>query len=209
MVRAKNIWLTCLLALSSFVLKAQDPISIKADTTGAKVSRIDTLKPAYVNIGKIEARRAIIRSAIIPGWGQAGNGLTFYRGVKIAAIYTGATLLTLSYIDNNNNYKIFLKELRDRQANGGKAVIGSEYYTVQTAGITTAKDTYRRNREVVIFSLIGLYGVQVVEAYVDARLKYFDIGDDLAFSIKPSIVNSGTMFGYQSYVPAVKVSFKL
>jgi hypothetical protein len=206
---ARKIWLVCLLALTSFAVKAQDPITIKTDSTGAKVSRIDTLKPVYVNRGKIEAKRAIIRSAIIPGWGQFGNGLTFYRGVKIAAIYTGATLLTLSYIDNNNNYRSFLKELRDRQANGGKAVIGSEYYRVQTAGITAAKDTYRRNREVIIFSLIGLYGIQVVEAYVDARLKYFDIGDDLAIHIKPSIINSGTMFGYQSYVPAVKVSFKL
>jgi len=205
----RKIWLICLLALTSFVVSAQDPVAIKTDTTGAKTSRIDTLKPAYVNIGKIEARRAILRSAIIPGWGQLGNGLTFYRGVKIAAIYTGATLLTLSYIDNTKNYKDFLKELRDRQANGGKAVIGSKYYDVQTTGITTAKDTYRRNREVVIFSLIGLYGIQVVEAYVDARLKYFDIGDDLAFSIKPSIINSGSMFGYQSYVPGVKVSFKL
>jgi hypothetical protein len=206
---ARKIWLVCLLALTSFAVKAQDPITIKTDSTGAKVSRIDTLKPVYVNRGKIEAKRAIIRSAIIPGWGQFGNGLTFYRGVKIAAIYTGATLLTLSYIDNNNNYRSFLKELRDRQANGGKAVIGSEYYGVQTAGITAAKDTYRRNREVVIFSLVGLYGIQVVEAYVDARLKYFDIGEDLAIHIKPSIINSGTMFGYQSYVPAVKISFKL
>ena len=206
---ARKIWFIAVLVLTSFVVKAQDPITIKADSSGAQVTRVDTLESTYVNVGKVAARKAILRSAIIPGWGQFGNGLNLYRGVKIAAIYTGATILTLSYIDNNNKYKEFLAELRDRQANGGKPVIGSPYYDVQTAGLTSAKDTYRRNREVVIFSLIGLYGIQVVEAYVDARLKYFDIGDDLSVRIKPSIVNSGTLFGYQSYVPALKVSFKL
>ncbi len=206
---ARNIWFIAVLVLASLAVKAQDPITIKADSSGAKVARVDTLKSTYVNIGKVAARKAILRSAIIPGWGQFGNGLNIYRGIKIAAIYTGATVLTLSYIDNNNKYKEFLAELRDRQANGGKPVIGSPYYDVQTSGLTSAKDTYRRNREVVIFSLIGLYGIQVVEAYVDARLKYFDIGDDLSVHIKPSVINSGTRFGYQSYVPALKVSFKL
>ena len=206
---SRQIWLILVLALASFTVKAQDPITIKADSTGSKVARVDTLKSNYVNVGKVAARRAIIRSAIIPGWGQFGNGLNVYRGVKIAAIYTGATLLTLSYIDNNNKYNEFLAELRDRQANGGNSVIGSPYINVQTAGLTAAKDTFRRNREVVIFSMIGLYGIQVVEAYVDARLKYFDVGDDLAIRIKPSVISSGTMLGYQSFVPAIKVSFKL
>lgn len=205
----RQIWLICFLVLASFTVKAQDPITIKADSTGAKVARVDTLKSNYVNVGKVAARRAIIRSAIIPGWGQFGNGLNVYRGIKIAAIYTGATLLTMSYIDNNNKYNEFLAELRDRQANGGRSVVGSPYFDVQTAGLTAAKDTYRRNREVVIFSMIGLYGLQVVEAYVDARLKYFDVGDDLAIRIKPSVISSGTMLGYQSFVPAIKVSFKL
>lgn len=205
----RQIWLICFLVLASFTVKAQDPITIKADSTGAKVARVDTLKSNYVNVGKVAARRAIIRSAIIPGWGQFGNGLNVYRGIKIAAIYTGATLLTMSYIDNNNKYNEFLAELRDRQANGGRSVVGSPYFDVQTAGLTAAKDTYRRNREVVIFSMIGLYGIQVVEAYVDARLKYFDVGDDLAIRIKPSVISSGTMLGYQSFVPAIKVSFKL
>jgi len=205
----RQIWLICFLVLASFTVKAQDPITIKADSTGAKVARVDTLKSNYVNVGKVAARRAIIRSAIIPGWGQFGNGLNVYRGIKIAAIYTGATLLTMSYIDNNNKYNEFLAELRDRQANGGRSVVGSPYFDVKTAGLTAAKDTYRRNREVVIFSMIGLYGIQVVEAYVDARLKYFDVGDDLAIRIKPSVISSGTMLGYQSFVPAIKVSFKL
>jgi hypothetical protein len=204
------VLVTIALWLASLGVKAQQPITIKKDSTGHAVARVDTLasKSTYVNVGKIAAHKAIIRSLIIPGWGQFTNGLNLYRGAKIAAIYTGATLLTLSFRDNNKQYHIYLKELTDRQANGNRPVVGSPYFSItDNTGIITAKDTYRRNKEVIIFSMIGLYGIQVIEAYVDARLKYFDIGNDLTFS--PTILNSNTMYGYNANVPGIKLTLKL
>ena len=195
----------------AFSAQAQEAVLMKKDSTGTRLEKVDTLKSTYINPGKVAARKAIFRSMIIPGWGQYGNGINLYRGIKIAAIYTGGTILALSYISNNKQYHIYLKELRDRQANGGKPVIGSPYYGVSgTTGIAAAKDTYRRNKDVIVFSLVGVYAIQVIEAYVDARLNYFDVGDDLGFSIKPGIINSNTMFGYQSsFAPAIKLSFRL
>jgi hypothetical protein len=206
----KAVLVTITLWLASLGVRAQQPITIKKDSTGRSVARVDTLgsKSTYVNVGKIAARKAIIRSLIIPGWGQYSNGLNLYRGVKIAAIYTGATLLTLSFMDNNKQYHIYLKELTDRQANGNRPVIGSPYFSItDNTGIITAKDTYRRNKEIIIFSMIGLYGIQVIEAYVDARLKYFDIGNDLAFS--PTVITSNPMYGYNVNVPGIKLTLKL
>jgi hypothetical protein len=196
--------------LASLSASAQQPITIKKDSTGKSVARVDTLasKSTYVNVGKIAARKAIMRSLIIPGWGQYSNGLNLYRGVKIAAIYTGATLLTLSFMDNNKQYHIYLKELTDRQANGNRPVVGSPYFSItDNTGIITAKDTYRRNKEVIIFSMVALYGIQVIEAYVDARLKYFDINNDLTFS--PTIINSGAMYGFNANAPGIKLTLKL
>jgi len=201
---------TVLLWFASLGARAQQPITIKKDSTGQSVARVDTLKSksTYVNVGKIAAHKAIIRSLIIPGWGQYSNGLNVYRAVKIAAIYTGATMLTLSFIDNNKQYHIYLKELRDRQANGNRPVVGSPYFTItDNTGIISAKDTYRRNKEVIIFSMLGLYGIQVIEAYVDARLKYFDINNDLTLS--PTIINSNGMYGFNANVPGIKLSLKL
>jgi hypothetical protein len=206
----KIFGVTVLLWLASFAAKAQQPITIKKDSTGRSAATVDTLKSktTYVNVGKIAAHKAIIRSLIIPGWGQYSNGLNIYRGLKIAAIYTGATLLTLSFIDNNKQYHIWLKELTDRQANGNRPVIGSPYFSIKdNTGIIAAKDTYRRNKEVIILSMVGLYGIQVIEAYVDARLKYFDITNNLA--IGPTVINSNTMFGYNANVPGIRVSLKL
>lgn len=204
------LWVAVVLLLASFGVKAQQPITIKKDSTGQSVARVDTLKSTvkYVNVGKAAAKKAILRSLVIPGWGQYSNGLNLYRGVKIAAIYTGATLLTLSFIDNNNQYHIYLKELRDRQANGGRPVVGSPYFGItESTGIIAAKDTYRRNKEVIIFSMVALYGIQVVEAYVDARLKYFDVGNDLTLS--PTIIKSDMMYGFNSNIPGIKLLLKL
>lgn len=194
------------------VAKAQKENTLRKDTTTKPAPRVDTLKYTYVNVGKIEARKSAIRSMMVPGWGQISNGITVYRLAKVAAIYTGATLLTLSFIDNNSNYKIFLNELTYRQANGDRSPAGSIYASYPTSGLILAKDTYRRNREVIIFSFIALYGVNIIEAYIDARLKYFDVGEDLSFKITPATVPVMGTYGYAGNahpMPALKLSLRL
>jgi hypothetical protein len=166
---SKSLLLLVFLIFSIIAAKAQDKIIVKGDSL-KKVP--DTAK--YVNLGKIAAKKAVYRSMIIPGWGQVGNGLNVYRGLKVGAIYAGGTMLVLSYFDNTRMYKAYLHELQYRLENNGISEPGSPYAKAQTSALTTAKDTYRRNREVVIFSLVGVYAINVIDAYVDARLKYFD-----------------------------------
>lgn len=178
----------------------------KLDTL--KSARTDTLKPKYINMGKIQGRRAALSSTILPGLGQIRNGVTFYRLLKVAGIYTGGTLLTLSYIDNSKKYKDFLKELDDRVKNGGVPDPRSPYAAYPDAGLLAAKDNARRNREVVIFSMAGLYLLNIIEAYIDARLKYFDVGE-VTFKVKPSLLNTGTMYGFSPVAPGLKITIAL
>ncbi|WP_432709427.1 DUF5683 domain-containing protein [Pedobacter sp.] len=193
------------LFFAALVAKGQEPMPIKKDSTSGK---IDTLKPAYINPGKVAGRRAAIRSAILPGLGQIGNGVTVYRIAKVAAIYTGATLLTLSYIDNNKEYHKYLEELQYR-VNNGVPTPGGPLEPYPTEGLIRAKDTYARNRWVIIFSFGALYAVNIIEAYVDARLKYFDVGDDLSLKFSPSLnMNSGTLYGYAGAAPGVKLTLR-
>ena len=203
------------LLFSAFVANAQVkpvPATIRLDTA-AKLDTLrsattDTLKPKYVNMGKIQGRRAALSSAMLPGLGQIRNGVTFYRLLKVAGIYTGGTSLTLSYIDNNNKYKEFLKELSDRAAVGGKIDPNSKYAAYPSPNLVSAKDNARRNREVVIFSMAGLYLLNIVEAFIDARLKYFDVGD-VTFKVKPSLLNTGTMYGFSPVTPGLKITLAL
>jgi len=201
----KVLLLSVLLFIAALSASGQDKFTVKGDSLKRTPVKTDT---GYVNLGKIAGRRAAIRSAIIPGWGQYGNGLTIYRGIKIAAIYTGGTLLAISYIQNNQKYHEYLAELQYRALNG-QSPGGSPLFNIGTQGLLTAKDIYRRNREVVIFSFIGLYAVNIIEAYVDARLSYFDIGENLAIKISPTVIGSNTMYGYNAFTPGLKIAFRL
>jgi hypothetical protein len=206
-------------------VNAQNPVSpTKQDTT----AKLDTIAPAkYVNQGKIAGKKAVYRSLMFPGLGQLYNyglvvddvkngrtegkriGQKIYLIGKIGAIYAGGTLLVMSYIDNNNNYKRFLRELQYRQANGGTADPNNgltQYPNVDA--LTVAKNIYRRNREVVLISLVGLYGLNVLDAYVTARLKYFNVDESLSIKLSPSIINTNTMYGF-NVAPALKLTLKL
>jgi hypothetical protein len=199
------------ITLTSAVAFGQEPITVQKDSSGKASAKVDTLEAKYVNIGKIEARRSMIRSAMIPGWGQISNGITVYRIAKVAAIYTGGTLLAMSFIQNNRDYKETLRELQYRQVNNDRPNPSPDniYIEASTPQLTQAKEIFRRNKEVVIFSFVALYGVNVIEAYIDARLKYFDINNELAMKISPGAISSGSMYGYSSFTPAIKLSFKL
>lgn len=221
---SKAFLLSGLLFVASIAANAQEVTPIKQDSAVVKPvkNKVDTLKPKYVNPGKIAGRQAMIRSAIVPGLGQIRSGFNLYRGLKVAGIYTGAALLTISYIDNNNYYHIFLKELQQREVEqlhlanpNNPAFPAGEldpiYAGYSDANLITAKDTYRRNKDVILFSFVGLYLLNVVDAYVDARLKYFDVGD-VSVKVTPTMMNNSgifggnTMYGLILPAPGVKVA---
>ena len=190
------------------------------EKTGKK-SKVDTLKSGYVNLGKIAGRQAIIRSLIVPGWGQLYNIKLLNDGYgpranknhvlqkaytfgKIGAIYGGFTALTIAYISARKNYKLYLKELQYRFDNNAPfdpdGPFGARY---STAGITTGKNTYKRNSQIVIFSYGLIYIANVLDAYVAARLHFFNVDDNLAFNISPTLQNMPTIYT-NNYIPSLK-----
>ena len=50
------------------------------------------------------------------------------------------------------------------------------------------KDFYRRNRDLCIISMIGVYLLAMVDAYVDASLSQFDISPNLTMQVAPAII---------------------
>lgn len=208
--------------------------SVRAQDTLKKSNRlasekIDTIKPSgYVNQGKIAAHKAVMRSLIFPGLGQVYNyglvvkdvqsgavdgkrvGQKIYIIGKITAIYAGGALLFKSYLDNRHKYKLFLSELQYRKLNNNKPSPdnGLEQYT-NTNALVVAKDIYKRNSQVVLISLAGLYGLNVLDAYVTSRLKYFNVDETLSLKISPSLINTNAMYGFSAPAPAIKFTFKL
>ncbi|RYG07134.1 MAG: hypothetical protein EOO07_27970 [Chitinophagaceae bacterium] len=204
-------------------VKGQSPVNEKSTET--QKGKSDS---GYVNRGKIAGAIAAKRSLILPGLGQVYNyglivddietGRLKTKGFgkklaiigKIGGIYVAGTMLTLSYIENNKNYHLFLKELQYRQANNGQPdPNGSLAGYKDTQSLYTGKAIYKNNREVVLIFLGLTYGVNVIDAYVTARLNYLNIERTLGFKIRPSVMNSNTMYGYNSFTPALTLTLKL
>ncbi len=173
--------LLIILTIFSCAAFAQQP-TLVLDTTakainGAKpISRKEILpvKPAV----------AIRRSAILPGWGQVTNKSYW----KVPVVY--AALGTTGYIFFRN-----LKQFRDARDAYKLAtdndvtndyLIKQPYFTVKDnpGRIKTFRDQVRQNIDYAALVFIVFWGLNVVDAAVDAHLKNFDVSDDLSFHIK-------------------------
>ena len=57
--------------------------------------------------------------------------------------------------------------------------------------LQSRKNFYRRNRDLCIICMVGVYFLAMIDAYVDASLSHFDISPDLSMDIAPAIMRDG------------------
>ena len=53
--------------------------------------------------------------------------------------------------------------------------------------LQSRKNFYRRNRDLCIIAMVGVYLVAMVDAYVDASLSHFDISPELSMDVAPAV----------------------
>lgn len=173
-------------------LKAQ---LVEADTIAA-VEEIQDVDTAVVH----SPRKATIYSAILPGLGQAYNKKYW----KIPLIYIGFGTIGYFVHWNNDKYQLFktgYQHLTDDNPDTQdylkiEAVRRNNYNLDDPnqlnnlkTGLVRQQDYFRRNRDLLIISAIGFYGLNIIDASVDAHLFDFDISDDLTMNWSPSLVN--------------------
>ncbi len=54
--------------------------------------------------------------------------------------------------------------------------------------LKSRKNFYRRNRDLCVICMIGVYLLAMVDAYVDASLAHFDISPDLTVDVMPAVM---------------------
>lgn len=130
-------------------------------------------------------RIATYRSAILPGWGQ----LTNKKYWKIPIVYAALGTTTVIFFRNTKQYR----EARDAYTNATDGIPGNDfeipqpYYSVkdQPERIKTFRNQVRQNIDYTVLFFILFWGLNVVDATVDAHLKTFDVSDDLSLQIRP------------------------
>jgi len=168
-----------------------------ADTT-AVVAAADTTGPTYAGVDLKTPKKAMIRSIILPGLGQAYNKQYW----KIPVVYAGFGALIYAASYNADLYYTYRKAYREK-------IDGLPVYPNTTpATLRQARDNARKNMELSYIALVGVYGLNVLDAFVSAHLKTFEISDDIGLRIKPDL--QWQMIGMKSQpVGGIAFSFNL
>ena len=142
-------------------------------------------------------KKATLYSTFLPGLGQAYNKKYW----KIPLIYAGFGTIGYFIHWNNDNYKIMRQAYSDLtdgndETRSYEDLEAAQYYDLDNptdfnnfkTGLDKQRSYYRRNRDLLIISIIGFYGLNIIDASVDAHLFNFDISDDLTFQWVPGPV---------------------
>lgn len=168
-----------------------------------KVVGKDTIKV----VPKHDPRKATLRSAILPGWGQAYNREYW----KIPLVYGVIGVPVGFYFYNNSWYKKTKKayELRVTNDSARYGEIDPKLAKLDASNLRFYRNSFRKDRDYAILYTLVAWGLNVVDATVFGHLKDFDVSDDLSLKIKP-VINasaSGSSAGL-SFVLAVKSASK-
>ena len=143
-------------------------------------------------------RKAALYSAVLPGLGQIYNKKPW----KVPIIYGGFGILGYLVVFNNDRYQL-LRRARIAEESGQRdqnplAGIDSRFQDVNT--LANNVDSFRQQRDRIIIYTAILYGLNIMDAIVDAHLIEFDVNPDLSFKLEPT---AGTRLAYDHLTPSL------
>ena len=150
-----------------------------------------------VNVFNPDPQRALWLSALCPGLGQIYNR----RYWKLPIVVGAFVGLSYGASWNNRMYKDYSKAYRDVMDDDPDTRSYMDFFppTVEESDLSAAwlqktmknkRDYYRRYREICVISMVGVYLLNIVDAYVDASLAHFDISPDLTLDVAPAAIDN-------------------
>jgi hypothetical protein len=229
----KQLFVTLFFIGVAFIAMAQKPDSIAkagADTVPVKKDTVarSTFAPkikkekVYHPDSTHSPRTARIRSTIIPGWGQVYNRKYW----KVPLIYGGLGLLGAAIVYNQKYYNQFLA-LAQIKKTGAIPTQGQPLYAkykkyeaeykiytnLSSETLGNAADGYLRNRDLSILGVIGVWGLNIIDSYIDAKfINSFTVDNDLSMKVSPGLINQPMYAATNlnsAYIPGLKITFTL
>ena len=147
---------------------------------------------------KPNPKRALWLGLILPGAGQIYN----QKFWKLPIIYGGMVGCAYAIQWNNQMYRDYAQAYMDIMDNDPTTASYTQFVhlgtTITSSNIAryqelfrSRKERYRRWRDLSIFTMIGVYALSVIDAYVDASLSEFDISNDLSLRVEPAVIKTG------------------
>lgn len=155
--------------------------------------------------------RAVWMSALFPGLGQLYNR----RYWKLPIVVGSFMGLGYATAWNNRMLTDYTKAYRDIMDNDPSTKSYMDFYpptvkeedldkTWLTNKLKSRRDYFRRNRDLCIIGIVGVYLVAMLDAYVDASLSHFDISPDLSMQVAPALIPDS-----RTTLPSVGVQWAL
>lgn len=130
---------------------------------------------------KHDPRKATLRSAILPGWGQAYNREYW----KIPIVY-GALAIPGSLFVYNNKWYQKTKEAYTILVTGGDTLaIDPKLKGLTAPDLQYYRNYFRKSRDYSVLFFLLVWGLNVADATVFGHLKNFDVSNDLSMHVQP------------------------
>ena len=144
---------------------------------------------------KHDPHKATLYSAILPGAGQVYNGKIW----KVPIVYAALGISAYAFFYNKSWYEKCQYALE--VANGGPPVdtnllkhVDPKLQGLASQGAPAAtyiinyRNDFRKNQDYAALFFLLFWGLNIVDATVDAHLKDFNVNSDLSFKIKPTVM---------------------
>lgn len=163
--------------------------------TGQKVKKPKKEKKDWQE-WRPDVKKALWMAVVIPGGGQIYNRKYW----KLPIVYGGLVGCIYAMRWNGQMYDDYSKAYTDIMDDDpetksyekflhlGAAITEDNLEQYKTL-FKNRKDRYRRWRDLSLFCMIGVYGLSIIDAYVDASLSQFDISDNLSMKVTPAFID--------------------
>lgn len=142
--------------------------------------------------------RAVWMSVLFPGLGQIYNR----RYWKLPIIVGGFMGLGYGASWNNTMLRDYTRAYADLLDKDPSTKSYMDFFppTIKesqldkswlTNLLRSRRNYFRRNRDLCIIGMVGVYLLAIVDAYVDASLAHFDISPDLSMDVGPAMMQDG------------------
>jgi hypothetical protein len=176
-----------LLTSGNAFAQEKKPVTPSIDSTPVATKKTSTNK--YDSAFRAHSpKKAAIRSAILPGLGQIYNKKYWKLPIVYGALGTCAGIFFYnlgSYQDTKFAYKVKYNMRVNHTDSALFSGIRSNLKALSEESLRFYRNQYRRDIDYSALIFLILWGLNVVDASVDAHLKSFDVSPDLSFHFKP------------------------
>jgi len=167
--------------LQTYAQQRNDTVIIsggkRIDSTRKNILSADTVTKIH------SPKKAAFRSAVLPGWGQAYNKKYWKIPIVYGALGTTAAIFVFN-LDTYKSLKQAYIYIRDTIP-GNDTLIESRFRNLSPESIRSYRNSFRQNVDYSVLFFFVFWGLNIVDATVDAHLKAFDVSSDITLKIKP------------------------